>query len=298
MQTLSSGTRTSRRGIAAGLLAVATATSALTAVAPATASVVHIEWSGRLVRDTTRGSSPELEAYLASQFDGLGVRASFDIDLATADIDAGASRADYRGAMVASRLQIGGAALVQSTQQAGFDCSGGSCVPVHVPYCGGLDTLDCTVQVANDLASGGVLRQDSVAMRSHSFAAPGTVPLAQHVFPMTSFNFLHQLFTIDGSNPGLLTDTSLLAALADFVDQGQHFRVNLQGVPLDGVCGNDCYAASWRIDDLAFGPAAVGNVPEPATAGLALLALGLLAASPGAAGGGRRVTTITVSLPT
>jgi len=272
MNRTTSGWRAAGRPIAAALLL------ATLAAAPASASVVQIEFSGRLVRDSTSGASPELENYLQSHFDGLSVRARFDIALDTADIDPQAQRADYRGAVLSSSLQIAGAALTQSTQTVGFDCSSGPCLPVQVPYCGDLQTLDCTVQVRDNVPAGGPLHEDSVFMRSHSFTAPGTVPLSAHVFPMTSFNFLHSLFTIDGSDPNLVTDTGLTGALADMLAHGDRLRINLQGMPLDGICGNDCYAASWRIDDLAFGPGdATGTVPEPHTAGLVLLALGGLA---------------------
>lgn len=214
------------------------------------AGTLHYEVSGHLVRQTTEFVPANIDGFLNSQFDGQAVQMSFDLDPTTVDIDAGAASADYRGAVTASSLRIGGVDMLQ------------------LSFCGGSATIDCSVLLDNDQpAFGGLL--DSYMLRSRNFQLGSGTPLDGMVH-LLSFLFSTGDFSLAGP-PDMLNSSAVDPGLAALVgSRPQDFSINLQE---SGGCG-ECLFASWGIAGLQIqaGDAATG-VPEPASALLVLAAL-------------------------
>lgn len=228
-----------------------TAATSLLAMPATAAGLLHYEVSGHLVRQTTEFVPANIDSFLQSQFDGQAVQLSFDLDPTTADIDASAASAEYRGAVTASSLRIGGVDMLQ------------------ISFCGGSATIDCSVVLDNDLpAFGGLM--DSYSLRSRNFQLGSGTPLDGMVH-LLSFLFSTGQFSLAGT-PGLLSSTALDPGLAALIGgRPQDFSINLQE---SGGC-SQCLFASWGIAGLQIraGDDTASGVPEPASALLFLSAL-------------------------
>lgn len=222
----------------------------------AQASLFQIEFSGTLRRADTSQASSAVDSQLQATIDGRSVRVRLGIETGTADANPAAGTAEYRGAVRSAELLISGGALPMFLQ-------GGQ------PYCADAPLLDCSIHVVDNDPLGSGFQLDSLAMRSPSFDLLAGAALGGQL-PVMSVFFAQSLA---GSPPALVQGTDLAAALATLQSQADGWRIRLLGA---GGCFNDCYAASWAIDDLVFGPSVV---PAPATpllaaAGLALMGWG------------------------
>lgn len=240
-----------RRLLQLAVLTMITAATGLLAMPATAAGLLHYEVSGHLVRQRTEFVPANIDSFLQSQFDGQAVQLSFDLDPATVDTDASATAADYRGAVTASSLRIGGVDMLE------------------LSFCAGSATIDCSVVLQNDQpAFGGLL--DSYMLRSRNFQLGSGTPLDGMVH-LLSFLFSTGQFSLAGA-PGLLSSTALDPGLAALMGgRPQDFSINLQE---SGGC-SQCLFASWGIDGLQIraGDDAVTGVPEPASVLLALAAL-------------------------
>lgn len=222
----------------------------------ARASLLQLEFGGTLRRAETVQATAAVEGQLQTAFDGRSVRVRLDIETSTADSDPAAGHAEFRGAIRSAALSISGAALPMVLQ-------GGQ------PYCADAPLLDCSIRMADDDPLGLNLQLDQVLMRSPSFDALGGPGLGGLLPVMSVFFARGQA----GNLPSLLQGTDISQALDVLHAQLDGWRINLLGV---GACSQDCYFASWAIDDLVFGPATVAAVPAPGTPVLAAAGLALM----------------------
>lgn len=234
---------------------------ALLAVAgTAGAATVHYELSGQLQRQDSALVPASLESYLQSHFDGRSVTIGITLDLATPDVLPAAGSAHYQGAVIGSSIVIDGIAMPM------------------IDFCSDTLTLDCSIQVDNDLpAFGG--QMDSYLLRSRNFALEPGAPNVPDVIPLLSFLFSTGAFTTGGGSPTLLTSTDMDPGLAALIaGRPEGFSLNLQGIADCGIA--PCYDASWTLAGLnvrevpADDPA---GVPEPGTLPVVLAALAALA---------------------
>ena len=225
----------------------------LLAAPAAQASLLQIEFSGTLRRVDTSQASSAVDSQLQATIDGRSVRVRLGIETGTADANPSTVTADYRGAVQSAELLISGGALPMVLQ-------GGQ------PYCAAQPLLDCSIRVVDNESLGANRQLDSVLMRSPSFDLLAGAALGGQL-PVMSVFFAHSL---SGNPPALVQGTDLSAALATLQSQADGWRIRLLGA---GGCFNDCYAASWAVDDLVFGPSVV---PAPATPLLAAAGLAIM----------------------
>ena len=207
--------------------------------------------TGTLARSATFGV--DVEPHVAAVgFDGGRFRATVTLDDSVADVDASGTRAVYAGAVTASTLVVAGTVFG------------------HDGYCN-LDPniLDCSVEALNDHPLAPGLVQDGWRLNSQVYR-PAAVP----GLPAGFISFMtFDLAAIGSAGPGpvgLFDSTALDFGLDRLgADLPGVFGLDLRGYNPDNI--REEFGVFWTATDLQV--SLVSDVPEPASAALALLAL-------------------------
>lgn len=228
--------------------------------APAHATLVTYQITGTLQRSYTSGASIESHVQ-AIGFDGGHFRATVTLDNSVADSDARSTRGLYLGALTASTLQV------ESTLFS------------HGNYCN-LDPniLDCSVEALNDHVDSPLnpqLKRDGWFLNSQVYRSADVPGLPPYVSFMTFDLTADSLFGTAVA-PNRFDSTAMDFGLERLgADIPGSFGLDLRGYEPNNLSEN--YSVYWRSTDLqvtrVLADTDPAQVPEPASAALALVAL-------------------------